>query len=325
MLNALGLICLNKMSDTTSQFNHSNGCEFFPYGGKPLITETIRYLTRLGVKHFIVLHDPRVTKKALTNLRKTSRWGTSMEFAAYNPSNKNIEFKSFHELDKYSEILIARGDIVRSNSTQEPKHFQSGETIIWGEREARIIKLLRPFSGVSSAVENLLTKQAETNSQQFDVSQPICQLNQLYDANMLLNLKDLVGQDVYFERALGIFAKPGARIKPKTVISGEVALGFNSVIHSTAKLLGKNFVGDNVYVDRNARLENCIVFDESYIGSGTTFFNCIINKNAVYRVDEGCANIIHDLSILDRNEINTPNFSLKSMKVWFHKFMVSSH
>lgn len=314
MLNALGLICLDKISDTATRFNHCSGVEFFPYGGRPLIAETIRYLTQLGVKHFIVLHDPRVKRKALMNLRKTSRWGTSMEFAAYTPNKEKFEFKTLHELDKYSEILIARGDIVRNNALEDPKHFQNGNTISLGAREARVVTQLPPFRGLNAAVENLLTKQTETDAKQYDLSRPVRYLNQLYDANMQLNFKYLIDNDIYFERALGVCAKPGARLNLKTVISGEAALGSNSVIHHTAKLLGKNLIGDNVYVDRNAKLENSIVFDGSYIGVGTVFSNCIINRNTIYRMDEGCINIIYDRSIVGRNEIKPPDFSLKTIK-----------
>jgi len=304
MQNKLVIVLLNSCDDNINGLISGVCMDFLPYRGKPLIADTIYRLTQQNVKHFIIFHDKFLSKDALTSLRKTARWGTGMEFAIYDGTEQNSFLSKMRDLSEYSEIIISGGDLVWEKNLASSQRLN--ETAVNFDIDSASIfeKIFPPFFDLEDRLRAFMTQRTNFVLNDEYVIKRMRSLRELYDANMRLKFNNLSEEDVYFEKAIGIFAKQGAGIDPRSVIDGELVIGANSMIHRTAALIGKNIIGENVYVDSFAKLENCLVFDDTYVGEGTAFKNCIISKNTIFDVGKDQMIKVLDESVLDNNNVN---------------------
>jgi NDP-sugar pyrophosphorylase family protein len=109
-----------------------------------------------------------------------------------------------------------------------------------------------------------------------------------YDANFRV----LKGKYKYLTPAgrnftLGHRASPKARINKKSIQSKHGYFGSNSKVDKSAQLCGTVILGDNVIVDRGARVSNSIIFDRTYIGANTNCTDAIISGNLMIKVTTG--------------------------------------
>lgn len=320
MHNKVAIVLLNPLGSITHGFTNDQCLELLPFRGRPLIAETIYRLTQSGVRNFVVLHDKNIGKSALTSLRKTARWGTAMEFAAYDGPEQNTYLSKLSDLSEYSEIIISRGDLVWEKSFSSFQGRSEADVNIVSSRAPILEKKFPPFDDLEVSLGTFMKDHCGCVSHDEYVVKRIRGLNELYDANMRLHFIDLSTEDVFFEKAPGIFAKQGALIDTRSVANSELAVGTNSIIRPTAALLGKNIIGDSVYVDNYAKLENCFVFDGSYVGEGTIFRNCIINKNTVYDVGKDQCVTVLDECVLGNNSGDVFKTYLSKMKEYVELF-----
>jgi mannose-1-phosphate guanylyltransferase/phosphomannomutase len=120
-------------------------------------------------------------------------------------------------------------------------------------------------------------------------------VSEYYEANFLL----LQGKYKYLtpagrEFSLGHRASPKASVHKKSIQSQYGYFGSNSKVDKSAQLLGSVIVGDNVIVDKNARVSNSIIFDSTYIGANTNCTDVIISGNLMIKVATGVCIEIDD-------------------------------
>lgn len=66
----------------------------------------------------------------------------------------------------------------------------------------------------------------------------------------------------------------------------------SSEIAPSVTLIGANQIGKNCKVEDNVSLENCIIWDNAVIGSGSSLKNCILGENARVAKNSNCHNEI---------------------------------
>jgi NDP-sugar pyrophosphorylase family protein len=113
-------------------------------------------------------------------------------------------------------------------------------------------------------------------------------ISDYYEANFRL----LQGKYKYLtpagrEFTAGHLASPKARISNKSIQSEHGYIGSNSKVDSTAKLCGSVILGDNVIIDKGARVSNSIIFDRTYIGANTNCSDAIVSGNMMIKVATG--------------------------------------
>jgi NDP-sugar pyrophosphorylase family protein len=109
-----------------------------------------------------------------------------------------------------------------------------------------------------------------------------------YEANFRL----LQGKYKYLtpagrEFTSGHRASPKARVHKKSIQSKHGYFGSNSKVDKSAQLCGTVILGDNVIVDRGARVSNSIIFDRTYIGVNTNCTDAIISGNLMIKAATG--------------------------------------
>ena len=121
-----------------------------------------------------------------------------------------------------------------------------------------------------------------------------------YDANInLVNgtyryLKP-AGRDI----TIGHRASPKARVHAKSMQTRNGYFGSNSKVDKTASLFGSVVLGNNVVVDKGARVTDSIIFDSTYIGANTDCSEAIISGNVMIKARTGVCLELNDPVLFD--------------------------
>jgi mannose-1-phosphate guanylyltransferase len=79
---------------------------------------------------------------------------------------------------------------------------------------------------------------------------------------------------------LGYLA-PGSKIEPGVVVNGTLMLGRRSKLGSGARIKGRVIIGENCRIERNAFLEDTIVWSNSVVEENASLSNCIVGSGCV--------------------------------------------
>lgn len=97
-------------------------------------------------------------------------------------------------------------------------------------------------------------------------------------------------------------------IAPDALIGNSCFIGKHCRLEPGAVLLKNCILGNGVYVDKSARLNNCVVLPNTYIGAGATFENAVLSSQGVTHLD-GLFIAAQDSSVLcatrDNREAST--------------------
>lgn len=72
-----------------------------------------------------------------------------------------------------------------------------------------------------------------------------------------------------------------------SVDSGRASIGDHGRVHSTARLRGWVSLGRGAFVDRQTRLQDCVVLPGTYVGAGLEFRQCVIGPQGVLQLPSG--------------------------------------
>jgi NDP-sugar pyrophosphorylase family protein len=74
----------------------------------------------------------------------------------------------------------------------------------------------------------------------------------------------------------GTWLGKGSRINPTAVFEGSIILGNRADIGPDVKISGESVIGDMCIIDSGARLENSVVWADTYIGKNAVIKNSVI-------------------------------------------------
>lgn len=103
-----------------------------------------------------------------------------------------------------------------------------------------------------------------------------------------------------YEHQPGLWSGWNLRLNDVPKIDGLVIAGRNVVIKEGVTFSGWVVLGDGVFIDAGAHLENCIIKSGSYVGQRTRIENAVVNGHRLHRVDRGVSLDIPDQRILGR-------------------------
>lgn len=113
-------------------------------------------------------------------------------------------------------------------------------------------------------------------------------LSAYYDANINMVNRAYrhlspAGRDI----TIGHRASPKARIHASSLKSRNGYFGSNSKVDKTASLFGSVILGNNVYIDKGARVTDSVIFDSTYIGANTDCSEAIVTGNLMIKARTG--------------------------------------
>jgi len=82
-------------------------------------------------------------------------------------------------------------------------------------------------------------------------------------------------------------ASPKARVTRKSISSSHGYFGENSKVDKFATLCGSVVLGDNVVIDKGARVTDCVILDSTYIGANTDCRDAIVSGGLMIKVNTG--------------------------------------
>ncbi|MGC8812847.1 sugar phosphate nucleotidyltransferase [Dictyoglomus sp.] len=114
----------------------------------------------------------------------------------------------------------------------------------------------------------------------------------------------------------GIYTNEDVEIDPSAFIRPPVYIGQFTKINNNVTVLGPTIIGDSVYIDNEAKLQRCVVFNNTYIGKKVTIFSSIIgskcNIKTATKIEEG-------VTIGDNTTIGERVFINSGVKIWPNK------
>lgn len=89
-----------------------------------------------------------------------------------------------------------------------------------------------------------------------------------------------------------------SRLNPRSLESGTIIIGENTLIRDSARLRGPCVIGRNCLVDEMVNIQNSIVLPNTYVGKGLLVENAIVSGNLLIRTDRGSIVKISDRHVL---------------------------
>jgi mannose-1-phosphate guanylyltransferase / phosphomannomutase len=124
------------------------------------------------------------------------------------------------------------------------------------------------------------------------------------------------GIELPARRAGGALAAPGAEVAPGARIFGRVLLGRESRVRDGAVINGPTVIGDNTVVESGARIDQSIVWANSYVGRGARLQSCVVGRQCIIHAD---ARIAEGAVIGDGSAVGPGADIRPGVKLWPNK------
>lgn len=262
-----------------------------PLSGKSILVHALESLHRNGIRKVEVV-APRFHRELETALCTDSQLGMSLRFA---PRMLDLRHLSEHCLiiglqnlvDVDWDEVFEEFCEVDEPGQAEYHTFYPVKVMAHGEPVALLIP--PDFEELVSCDWSEID---QTDAVQIPVSpEHLLKINSIatyHEANFQL----LKNEYKYIKPAGRVFtsghvAAPRVHVYARSLQSSYGYFGYNSKVDKSASLCGKVILGDNVVVDKGARISDSIVLDSTYIGANTNCTNSIVNGNLMIRVDTG--------------------------------------
>ncbi len=126
----------------------------------------------------------------------------------------------------------------------------------------------------------------------------------------------VAGVELPTRRVGGAVAAAGADVAPGASIFGQVLLGRECKIRAGAVVNGPSVIGDYTVVESGARIDESIVWANSYVGRGARLQSCVVGRQCIIQAD---ARICEGAVIGDGTTIGRGADIRPAVKLWPNK------
>lgn len=253
------IIIANHQPATLSPLTDEGSAAMLPVGGKPLIEHLLENVADVAHAKMTI-----VTSRGLNTLRDFvgigERWGLAIEVLTSRPNEPLNSLKRRHKSVFKGKLLVLSADRVYTESLAEHESIcalQASE-----DPAPEPMPVLEPCIPVNSHKDYL-------------------ELN-LAAARGEIERIRLTGR----ERAVGLTTGYSTRIDPRSVRIGQTHAGNHCRVDKSVELSGTVVINSSVVIDRNTRLHDTIVLDQTYVGEHLNLKRCIVSGPHIIRVDE---------------------------------------
>lgn len=275
--------------------NRSTG--FLSVKAKPVIQFWCEHLSQLGVANIKVVsrHFPEQMREFLGNGK---RWGLSVEVVTVPESFGVMDLLKFIRPGLSGKTFIASLSVLPRQTLVTP------DQNLFEEVPMTRGSLETGFAAGCLLDDQLVTDFLAEQSVTFLCARdtfacPLTTPRELWQANMDA-LHDRLDDPLPagFEGEKGMVTDIGVQIRPGFKLVAPVSLGRNSMLAQKVFVGPGVVIGNDCMIDRQNRLRESVVLDNTYIGSHSDLRRVIVDGSLVYQVDDDHATWIDDPAIL---------------------------
>jgi NDP-sugar pyrophosphorylase family protein len=283
-----------------------------PICGKSILEHTLESLIEAGIcqDHVVISAFAPEVKAVIGN---GERWGMKLSYStSRGEESPDKILKSLpHFIGK--SCLMLRGDVIRP-MTQLKDFLQQAQTspaaFCWAMAENGSSMMLYQRELNHQACMQLTWPAMEKITDGLILSGHINRLDSLasfHRANLDAASGRLCLRLPGKTSALGLTQGRKSRVYPQNIKQGVAHVGVHCSSYPSVQFSGEVVIGDNVIIDRSARLENTVVMPNTYVGELVELRNAIVRGNDLIRVDMGSILKVRDVFLLA--DLNTTPIS----------------
>ncbi len=268
-----------------------------PVAGRPVIVHTIEDLVNAGVKHAYIIISAQAYEIE-KSLGDGSRWGINLEYILSQGEELPSKVLKRQGFDACDKTLLIRGDILRSSTIAE--FIKRSENV---DADAIHAHKNNQLLGISYVVNkkniNALDKLMWPMSILQNCTDKIIELEHC-SYSMLESVKDvfttskLIANNTFgrvshtgYKTESGYIHGRNHKLGKSVSLSEHTCLGDNVFVGDNCLTEGHVTIGNNVMIDSDAHLKDCVVFPDTYIGNKTNIYNAIVFGNEIFKIDTG--------------------------------------
>jgi len=274
----IAIVLVDKMIDPLAPMEPGSCIASLPVAGKPMIHYVLEQLIASGISqcYLVTGEDDLEIRRAIS----TKYWSMAVGFVAKLQDALAVNYSQ----DRW----LIRGDCIVSEP-KEPMYTPSQHSYIAYIAQQKALVFFKagfmpPFvttwddlDGLELAKRNITGHYISINS-----LQGYQKLN-LQVCNAMLCIGRMAGR----QRCPGFRTMPGASVCASSLACKALILGRDSYVAPSALISGVAVLGDRVYVDHGAVLQNVVVMPDTYVGKGVSLQNAIISSRGFLRIDTG--------------------------------------
>lgn len=268
--------------------------EYFPdistyilkIANKPLIEYYIDFCVLLGIKEIrIVMDEPSSDVEKF--FREGPQWGVKISYGISSETDK------FEDLIQKNNAFIGKSSVLLINGLffieydkrkKDYKSLGSSEKSFVLECDAGTLTYL---NSKSVAGKNYDVEKSESAEKELKL-RPLDSLKLFYDLNMEIIYN---GSKKYYTHGYsnedGVNIGQNVEIAKSCKLSKAVNIGNNVSFKSMTQIGPSAIVGTNVLIDSKTVVENSIIYDNSFIGSGLEIKDKIVYHNHLMDPESG--------------------------------------
>lgn len=110
--------------------------------------------------------------------------------------------------------------------------------------------------------------------------------------------------DVYSERSEGIYIHTSATVSNSSVKNarGPILIGKNTVVLSGVKMSGPVVIGNEVFIDKAAQINQSVILNRTYIGKNIEVTDAIVQEKSYVSIRNNFSTVFDDDKVLNKNE-----------------------
>lgn len=273
-----------------------------PVAGKMVLEHTLEALADAGIRQVHVVLSPYAeeVKEAFGN---GERWGLDLTYSTSRGEEAPLKILASLQNPPTTPFILVRGDIIRppliKDFLAQTEHNGTAcPHAIFGD-DSGFIMLCREER--HAGLDNLSWPKTHRPADTINLDGAVALLDSLaafHQANLDAAAGRLGLLLPGLQTALGLTQGRRTEVYPQNIKQGIALIGAYCNLHRSVELHGEVVVGDNVIIDRHARLENTVVLPHSYIGEMVELRNTIVRGNDLIRVDTGTILKITDSFLL---------------------------
>lgn len=131
------------------------------------------------------------------------------------------------------------------------------------------------------------------------VSKPVVSIRDFYDINLgllrgefpLVSIKSYANEE-------HLLLATRASVSEEASVEGRSYIGTNSTVGKQARLDGYCAIQQMVMVDHHAKLQNCVILPNTYVGSWVAIKNAVVSGSFIWQMDTGTCLMIKEKFLL---------------------------
>lgn len=274
--------------DALLPFMENRSAGFLPVNGKPLIQYWCEHLNLLGIRevHIVVRHFPEQMRRFIGN---GERWGLDIKISTIP------ETMDDNGLLKFLKPVISATTLLASQTCLPVKLLEGLDLSADFNAERVSADQAGSLFQTVALVGSPDVIKVIDSEKVFDIHSA----HQLWQANMdMLQGKLVDPLALGFEGEKGLATQVGVQIRPGFKFLAPCSIGRHSMLGNKVFIGPQVVIGSNCIIDQRSRMQQSVIFDDTYIGTHSELNRVMVDGSMVYQVDSDMTTWVDDPAII---------------------------